>query len=457
MIKDRFKQKYHFSPERGLLNDPNGLIKFRGEYHFFYQHNPDGCIHANKRWSHRISKDMLEWREVAPALLPVEYFDKDGCYSGSAIEVEDKLYLIYTGNVKNGGIRTPYQVLAESEDGINFKKLMPVLTTYPEGYTAHFRDPKIGFWDGSYHFVIGAQRENLTGTVLLYSSPNLTDWKEDRELILGEDFGYMVECPDLIKLSNRYILISSPQGIEPKGAFYNNRYQSGYIVGGELLDSKDYTFDKFIELDRGFEFYAPQTFKDDDGRTILVGWMGMPEEEDHPTVENGWLHCFTLARELTLKDGKLFQNPIRELENLRSSEKNLKLHNIKFSGEFSDERMTGESYEVLLDLDRCEGILELYLRSDGSSFVKISYDPNLKKVILDRDNLKRGYKGKREVTLEKELESMRIFMDKSSIEIFINSGAEVFTARIYPEEKGREISFFSEKTVTIKNLEFYEI
>ena len=118
-----WENKFHISPKKGLLNDPNGLIFYKEEYHVFYQYNPTSCEHKNKHWAHLKSKNLVDWEELPIALSPTDWFDKDGCYSGSSIEKDGKLYLIYTGNVKNNGVRESYQCLAVSEDGINFKNL----------------------------------------------------------------------------------------------------------------------------------------------------------------------------------------------------------------------------------------------------------------------------------------------------------------------------------------------
>ena len=135
-----WENKFHISPKKGLLNDPNGLIFYKEEYHVFYQYNPTSCEHKNKHWAHLKSKNLIDWEELPIALSPTDWFDKDGCYSGSSIEKDGKLYLIYTGNVKNNGIRESYQCLAVSEDGINFKKLGPVIfdKDIPKNYTIQY-------------------------------------------------------------------------------------------------------------------------------------------------------------------------------------------------------------------------------------------------------------------------------------------------------------------------------
>ena len=153
-----WKNKFHIEAEKGLVNDPNGLIFWKGEYHVFFQLNPKSCEHIFKNWGHIKTRDLVNWEKLPIALSPTDWFDKDGCYSGSAIEKDGKLYLMYTGNVKNNGTRESYQCLAVSEDGINFKKLGPVIHNddIPKGYTRHFRDPKLFKKNGKFYMVIWA-------------------------------------------------------------------------------------------------------------------------------------------------------------------------------------------------------------------------------------------------------------------------------------------------------------
>src|SRR5690606_27727101 len=100
VLDDPYRLNYHLMPPVGLLNDPNGLIQYKGHYHVFYQWNPFATAHGAKFWGHYSSKDMVNWQEEPIALVPSEWYERNGCYSGSAIELDGKLYLFYTGNVK---------------------------------------------------------------------------------------------------------------------------------------------------------------------------------------------------------------------------------------------------------------------------------------------------------------------------------------------------------------------
>lgn len=449
-----WKPKFHIAPPHGLLNDPNGLIYWKGEYHLFYQWNPNSCEHKTKHWAHLKSKDLINWESLPIALAPTDEFDKNGCYSGSAIDKDGILHLFYTGNVKNDGIRESYQCLATSKDGVNFKKHGPVIhdKDIPAEYTRHFRDPKVFEKDGVYKMVIGAQRVDLTGTIVLYSSNNLINWKFEREILDG-DFGFMSECPDFIEDGANRALLFSPQGIEPLGDLYNNRYQSGYV----LRNLEEIDKNSFIELDRGFEFYAPQTFKDEFNKNVMIGWMGMPEESEHPTViAENWIHSLTLPRTLEIKNAKLFQHPHSNLQKLRKEA--ITLENLEFneSCDLSEFQISGDTYELIIDLKGMNSNFSCDLRKGEDEKTTFSYCSKEKKATLNRNNSGVGYKGIRSCSLE-TLEKIHIFMDKSSVEIFLNDGEEVFTANIYPNKDSLGIEIHGEMAFFIPKIQFFKI
>ena len=457
--KDFWRQKYHIQGIVGLINDPNGFSQFKGKYHMFYQWNPLGTNHKNKTWAHSVSSDLLHWERMKTALRPDTWYSKDGVYSGSAIVDDEKLYLFYTGNVKDPeGNRESYQCLAVSSDGENFERWEPSIVNQPDGYTRHIRDPKIWKKDGKFYAVIGIQSENLEGKAVLYSSENIKDWKFEGEIAGAnhgkiKDFGFMWECPDYFQLKDektgeiRDLLVFSPQGLEPEGDLYNNKYQTGYLFG--KLDYEKTEFEilsDFVEIDRGHDFYAPQSMEDDKGRRIIVGWMGIPEEEDFPTVKNEWIHCLTLPRELKVIDGKLYQVPIKEMESIRGEK-------IEFSGKVAGEVKvgTGVTYELKAKFTDFNSDFGLKLRTGKNSETVLKFDYNDKKFVLDRTKGEQPDKRLRKVYLGNisELE-LTVFVDNSSAEVFINSGQEVFSSRIFPEKDADGISVFADKDVNVK-------
>ncbi|MGL5580177.1 MAG: glycoside hydrolase family 32 protein [Cetobacterium sp.] len=449
-----WKSRFHVAPPYGLLNDPNGLIYWKGEYHLFYQWNPNACEHGAKHWAHLRSKDLINWETLPVALSPTDSFDKNGCYSGSAIEKDGEIHLFYTGNVKNNGVRESYQCLATSKDGVNFEKKGPVIhdNDIPKEYTRHFRDPKVFMENETYKMVIGAQRVDLTGTVVVFSSKDLINWTFDKEVI-NEDFGFMCECPDFITDKKNSALLFSPQGIEADGDLYNNRYQSGYII----RELEEINKNNFIELDRGFEFYAPQTFIDEFHKNVLIGWMGMPEELDHPTIEKeNWVHSLTLPRTLEITKNKILQTPHPNLKKLRKEKIQLEGIKIKNSLNLSEFGICGDTYELIIDLKNLDTDFKIDLRVGETEKTTFSYNYEKKKATLNRNHSGAGYTGTRSCSL-KELEKIHIFMDKSSVEIFLNDGEEVFTANIYPNKSSLGIEIMTKMLFTIPMIKFFRI
>lgn len=459
-MKSKFEGKYrlcyHLMPLKGLMNDPNGLLYKDGRYYVFYQLNDEDCTHKNKKWGLYTSEDFVNWKIENTALEPDKWYDKDGCYSGSAILVDGKINLFYTGNVKNNGERESYQCrVVEKEDG-TFEKMGPVIDKIPEGYTAHFRDPKV--WQdscGKYYMVLGAQTKDEKGEVLLYSSENLEKWDLEGSLYNKGELGYMLECPDLFSLDGRDIMLICPQGLEADGDLYNNIYQSGYMFGKFDAEKASFMEEAFIELDRGFDFYAPQTFVDGMGRRILIGWMGLPEmEEGIPTVEDGWLHALTIPRVLSVEDGKLIQRPLEEMKKLRKQGEFYK--NIIFKDTLELDDIKGSVFEMIVDFENIDSYsfgLKIRKKDEKELIIKIEDG----KLLVDR-NRTDFLDGERACKIEGEKHRLHIFSDASSVEVFYNDGKEVFTSRIYSDLSDDGIEFFSiNGRVKINNIDFYKM
>ncbi len=441
--QDLNRLQYHMMPPVGLLNDPNGLIQFNNVYHVFYQWNPFDTTHGAKFWGHYTSEDLLTWQPQPPALVPSEWYDKNGCYSGSAVEYNGKMYLFYTGNVKDeNNERKSYQCMAVSSDGINFEKKGPIIFL-PDGYTPHFRDPKVWKHDGIWYMVIGAQTENEEGQVVVYTSTDIENWEFQGPLAGGNlnglgDFGYMWECPDLFRLDSQDVLLVSPQGLEPEGHLYQNLFQSGYFVGEWKPSTNQYDHGPFKELDSGFDFYAPQTFKDHRGRRLLFAWMGLTDENEvyQPTIATHWIHALTLPRELVLKGDKLYQKPVAELEQLRKSldfQQQVLLKNTKRTWT----EVNGTTIEIHIDIQQLAAAsFEINIREN----IKLSFHQAENLFTLERKSFKDGSPESRSCQLP-TLHKLQIFLDTSSIEVFLNGGQEVMTARYFADPSIQTISF----------------
>ncbi|MFS2221640.1 sucrose-6-phosphate hydrolase [Pantoea sp. B65] len=418
---DEHRPLWHLAPPVGLMNDPNGFIQFKQRYHLCYQWNPLACAHGAKYWGHWSSADLVNWQHEPLALAPAEEYESHGCYSGSAVDNDGVLTLIYTGNVKFDRGRTAWQCLATLNEQGEFDKQGPVLPL-PAGYTGHVRDPKVWRHQDQWWMVLGAQDLSLQGKVLLLQSADLKNWILKGEMAgsglggLGP-FGYMWECPDLFRLAGRDILVVCPQGLAAEAQRYLNTFQSGYFSGELDYASGSYQHGEFHELDHGFEFYAPQTTASDDGRRLLIGWMGVPDQDEfcQPTVAQGWIHTMTCPRELSWQQGKLFQRPARELQQLRS-----------------EPRLFTGVADSLPKIDI--GSVELALQVDGdfsASFGGIlQLNCDAQGLILTRTNRRTGAAEQR--FWSGKVTTLQILCDRSSVEIFINQGEAVMSSRYFP-------------------------
>ncbi len=424
---DPYRPKWHFSPQFGLLNDPNGLACFNGEYHLFYQWNPFECAHGAKAWGHATSQDMIHWQHQPLALAPTEEFETHGCYSGSALVVDNKLELFYTGNVKfrHGG-RTAYQCRAVLERGEQVKKSGVVLEL-PEGYSGHVRDPKVWCHEGGYFMVLGAEDLNYKGKVLLYRSDDLNHWEWVGELFGDGQNGYrsddfMLECPDLFLLAGKHVLLTCPKNWNDNKGVKTETFDVTAHVGDFDHQSAAFKHDEGMLMDHGFDFYAPQTFEDQQGRRILFGWMGKPDEFEayQPTIAKGWIHQMTCPRVLTLHHGKVRQNPAAELAAMRSDQRHFSGLATSFDGlsaELELKDLSGKSLQIRVSQD-----LKLIVSCHG--------------VKTCRHNLKTGLW--ESIEWQGRVDSLQLLRDTSSVEVFINRGEGVSTSRFFGQGLGHD-------------------
>ena len=337
MSQDRYRLGYHIAPKTGWLNDPNGLCQFRGTYHAFFQFNPLWPKLDTKYWRHFTSTDLLHWKDNGTSLVTDIAEDRNGVFSGSACvrrgaasDGGDLMCLYYTGNVVNkndpeAGIdfvhtgREANEILVTSEDGFNFseKKVLLRNADYPDVCTLHVRDPKVWEQNGRMWMLLGARDHSDEGMVLLYGSDDGSTWRIKSQVYSQNKFGYMWECPNIVQIDGRDFLAVCPQGLPDEVDRWQNLWQAGYFpLPGSILDTVLVDETTFVEWDLGYDFYAPQVFVDDAGRTILIGWMGTFEDNRTSSPEGmPWAHCLTVPRLLTVgDDGLLRQNPVSELE-----------------------------------------------------------------------------------------------------------------------------------------------
>ncbi|MCL2195700.1 MAG: glycoside hydrolase family 32 protein [Oscillospiraceae bacterium] len=265
--------QYHLQPPKGWMNDPNGLVYFRGRYHAFYQHYPHAAKWGPMHWGHAVSDDLLRWEHLPIALTPDEDYENDGgCWSGSAVVRDDRLWLFYTAVGKAFG---QAQCAAVSDDGVTFTKLPqnPIIRRAPEGQK-DFRDPKITEVDGVYHMVVGSGQGNA-GQLLHYTSQDLLAWEYCGVLLQGKRYGKVMECPDMFPLGDEFVLMWSHMHRRWRAT----EFAVGRRVAADSSRSSsqdNFAFDSRVKVQRpifGPHFYAAQSFADASGQRILMGWL----------------------------------------------------------------------------------------------------------------------------------------------------------------------------------------
>lgn len=420
------RPQWHVYPEQGLLNDPNGLVYFKGKYHVYYQYNFRDTTHRFKAWGHRTSSDLLTWSEEDIPLVPSEWYDKDGCYSGGSFVKDDCLYLFYTGTViEEDGSKSSYQCLATSTDGYHLVKQGPILP-HPEGYTRHVRDPQVfQGTNGRYYMLLGAQTNDLRGTTLTYQSDDLHTWK-----LMGETApsvsldSYMWECPNLVRLDEYDYFIFSPQGLPKEAERFRNVFSTTYYAGRFDEETGCFTpFTPLEELDKGFDFYAPQVFKGPQDESIMFGWAGVPTPEEEsaiPTIAKGWVHTLTAARLLKEKEKRLVALPVipNQLKTL-SEEKN-----------------------SCVIISQCSGAIRIMPQKEEWRVVSEAWQLSYRDqtLTLERQNWYTKQPEYRVVYRGKIVELL-ITLDKNIGELYINDGNVVATFKFFTDKKNMSVNY----------------
>ena len=461
MDNDRYRLGYHIAPKEGWLNDPNGLCQFRGTYYVYFQYNPYWPERDTKHWRLFVSSDLVHWHDEGTKLVTDIDEDRSGVYSGSALvrrgsasDGGDLMCLYYTGNViypNDADASLDYvhtgreanEILVTSEDGKDYSRKRVLLRNadYPDVCTLHVRDPKVWEQDGRTYMLLGARDLDDEGFALLYGSDDGMTWHIESQIYSRRPFGFMWECPNIVQLGGRDFLAACPQGLPTEAHRWQNLWQAGYFpLEGSILSTELVDETNFVEWDHGYDFYAPQVFVDDAGRTILLGWMGTFDPVYTSTPhELAWCHCLTVPRELTLgEDGLLRQWPVRELETLREESADLM-----------------EEPVVVLDDHRADIVLE-GIEGEGAIVLdgglEFAYEDGMLLVYFDEERLGAGRLA-REVPLD-NLSDLRVLIDTSSIEIFANGGEWVFSTRWFPVEDELSIrSSFEARSAVVWSME----
>lgn len=466
-VNKRYRNTYHYQMPLGWINDPNGFSYFNGKYSLFSQFNPYKPEWGGIHWGHMVSDDLVKWNLVETALAPDQSYDQGGCFSGTAIEFEGKQYVYYT-NID--GVTGQNQSVAYSSDGIHFTKAEnnPVIpnTLLPEVFSkADFRDPKAFVKDGRiYVLMVNKKESNNNRQVVQFSSSDpLSGFKYDGVVYSNNSLNGMLECPEVLNFDGKDVLILSAQGKNESGEYVHQNgdnvfYNVGTYDAQKALFTPDENLD--TELDKGFDFYAAQALQKD-GRNILTAWMNGWNDDNKVLNGEGYSGAYVLPRELTLKDNHIYQKPVTEIDKYLKNKTVVDDISLKSGGIQKVDNLKGTKKKLSFDIDLSGSSassntgIRLFGSADGENYVSISYDSSRKAVVFDRDksgeipsigeSTGNGFKGKRYAAVDPINSKIHldIFLDVSSIEVFINDGYYTMTGLALPSDG--EVSFFSSK------------
>ena len=459
---------FHLSARTGWMNDPNGFSHYNGEYHLFYQYHPYDAHWGPMHWGHAVSADLLRWRYLPAAMAPDMPYDKDGCFSGSALTLSDGRHLLMYTGVAGEPRALQTQNLAVG-DGLDYRKLAnnPVITAadLPEGGSpCDFRDPKI--WmepDGSLRALVANDHPGHGGgRLLLYRADDLSRWSlvgvvaENRGRL-----GALWECPDLFELDGRHVLVASAQDMLPQGFEYHNGYGTFCMVGRFDPQTGRFEEESNQAVDYGIDFYAPQTLLTPDGRRVMIGWMqNWSASSLHPR-STPWFGQMSLPRELSLRNGRLVQRPVRELEALRGAP--VVYRDVPLSGELSLPGIEGRTGDLEVEIAPDGELFNRFavrFAKGGEYYTSVSFRPRESVVKVDRK-----FSGSRQAIIHQRRAKiahdggrlkLRLILDRFSVEAFISDGEKVMSATLNTPLWADGITFFADGNTRF-NAKFYPL
>lgn len=447
---------FHFSSPTGWINDPNGFSEYQGEYHLFYQYYPYATHWDSMHWGHAKSSDFVKWEYLPAAMAPDKEYDNFGVFSGTAMEEGDKQILVYTGvkeeTLENGEKRITQNQCLAIGDGKNYEKAAenPIIPgdLLPEGDSREdFRDPKIWKEDGRYYVVAGNRNADGSGQIVLFYSDDLKKWSFGSVLEkCNNELGKMWECPDFFKLDDKHILLISPQDIKAENPEFHNGNNTAFLLGNYDKGQMKFHRTELQSVDYGLDFYAPQTMLTKDGRRIMIGWMQSWDNHMCPS-DYQWSGMMTVPRELSVKEGRVYQVPVRELENYRTNE--VSYTNVSVGEEMVCKGVEGRTADISLYMKGEDySKFRVKVASNGKYYSEIVYDRAEKILTFDRtySGYGRDVISTRSMVIDGDYQELklRILIDKYSVEIFVNEGRQVMTSLIYTEQEAGGITFASD-------------
>lgn len=448
---EQFRPEYHFTPANGWMNDPNGLIYIDGEYHLFFQHYPDSTVWGPMHWGHAVSKDLIHWEELPIAIYPDSLgyifsgsavYDKENT-SGLGTQENPPFVAIYTYHdmegEKSGATDYQKQAIAYSLDkGRTWNKYEgnPVL---PNQGIKDFRDPKVAQITQADGEKLWVMTLAVKDRIQFFGSPNLKEWNLLSEFGVGVGaHGGVWECPDLLPFtapdgSQKYVLLVS---LNPGGPQKGSATQ--YFIGN--FENNTFTPDDTMIrwLDYGPDNYAGVTWSNlpkEQNRTLFIGWMSnWLYSQVVPTTT--WRSATTLPRELSLfdVDGTLLLKsaPAKELIELRSS---------TFDGSDEETNLPSQAVEIMAEVEDPESFSISFTNELGE---KVTVSKEMGLVSIDRSKAGKSdfhedFAALHSAPMSWEAKDVRIFLDASSIEVFVNDGELVMTSLLFPNSPWKKL------------------
>ncbi len=428
----KHKPAYHFRPDSHWINDPNGPIWFDGQYHLFYQYNPEGWEWGNLHWGHAVSDDLVHWTHLPAALAPLTTRGENYCFSGCSYERNGKLELFYTsigsyGSGPRGHVDGAEQWIATSGDMRTWTQIAnnPVLSTEGEReqgrFLTHWRDPFVFRYRGETLMAIAGCVDGWKASILLYRSIDMRRW-EYLSCFFSEGIATVYECPNVVVFGDKLALIYTrfQECVEYAVGTMNPDYTLNVIRYGEVLDSKCYC--------------ATNVFEAPDGRKLMWAWL---REDDRGGIitDGPWQGAIALPRELTLTgDDRLVQRVAGEVDLLHGESETAEFE--AFRGRYVF-RTRASAFELNATIDSAaEFCISVLGADDGTEVTRLRVLPAAKAIHIERDrsshlsavNRSRvsGRFGRAGDALQ-----LRVFVDNSIVEVFLN-GQWAYSARVYP-------------------------
>lgn len=431
----------HLKSPGNWINDPNGFIYYKGQYHMFYQHFPYEPWWGTMHWGHAVSDDLVHWKHKGIAIYPSKSFDQNGAFSGNALEQDGKLYIYYTGvkytnpNPENIHITADYklepsQIMFVSEDGEHFDNFNNKRCLIGPAVDASVmsptdtRDPKVWIHNHTFYMMLGSCEDHM-GKLVFFSSKDGVDWKWESGYKSAE-FGGIFECPDLFELDGKQVLFCAATDYLKDNLDYQAQEIYKFCTFQEKGCKLSWEKDSFY-LDYGMDLYATQTNTDANGERVLFAWMRMPEPKKGANLS--WSGLMTMPRVMLIKNGHLYFKPHKNVSDLftitGAVEPSMNLQIINADYKIYKTEETEDVYMISANVyEDAEISINGYL---------ITYKNG--KIMTDRTNVypKGNYRYFAETPVLQDGNHLSIFVDRDIIEIFANDGEYVLSQVVYFE------------------------